>query len=282
MNDAPSTTTPHAPVLVLGARGTTGRRVAARLRDAHHPVRAASRHSDVPFDWRDDATWEPALTGAERVYLMLPHELTLPADFVHRAVAAGVRRLVLLSSRAIEEMGDERLMAAERLVRESGTEWTVVRADWFNQNFDEGIFREAVLDGSLALPLGECRQTFVDADDIAAVAVAALTEDGHDGRTYEVTGPEALSFADALGEIGRAADLSVDFHGDGDAYRATGRAEGRPAEDVEREITAFTALTDLGDAHPTDTVLRLTGHPPKRFATYAKEAAATGAWAGGE
>ncbi|MFI5806061.1 SDR family oxidoreductase [Streptomyces sp. NPDC051561] len=281
MNDAPPAA-PHAPVLVLGARGTTGRRVAARLRDARHPVRAASRESDVPFDWHDATTWEPALAGAERVYLMLPHELPLAPDFVHRALATGVRRLVLLSSRAIEEMGDERLMAAERLVRDSGADWTVVRADWFNQNFDEGIFRKAVLDGSLALPLGECRQTFVDADDIAAVAAAALTEDGHAGRTYEVTGPEALSFADALATIGRAADLSVAFHGDQDSYRATGRTEGRPAEDVEREITAFAALTALGDAHPTDTVLRLTGHPPKRFATYAKEAAARGAWSGKE
>ncbi|MGW6054911.1 SDR family oxidoreductase [Streptomyces sp. NPDC055189] len=281
MHDAPPTT-PHAPVLVLGARGTTGRRVAARLREAHHPVRAASRNSDVPFDWHDDTTWEPALAGAERVYLMLPHELPLAPDFVHRALATGVRRLVLLSSRAIEEMGDERLMAAEHLVRDSGADWTVVRADWFNQNFDEGIFREAVLDGSLALPLGECRQTFVDADDIAAVAVAALTEDGHTSRTYEVTGPEALSFADALATIGRAAELSVAFHGDQDTYRATGRAEGRAVEDVQREISAFAALTALGDAHPTDTVHRLTGHPSKRFATYAKEAAAMGAWSGKE
>ncbi|MFJ2738207.1 SDR family oxidoreductase [Streptomyces sp. NPDC087440] len=273
---------PHSPVLVLGARGITGRRVAARLRDAHHPVRAASRDSAVAFDWHDDTTWEPALTGAERVYLMLPHELPLAPDFVHRAVAAGVRRLVLLSSRGIEEMGDDRLMAAEQLVRTSGVDWTVVRADWFNQNFDEGIFREAVLDGTLALPLGECRQTFVDADDIAAVAVAALTEDGHAGHTHEVTGPEALSFADALALIGDAADLSVDFRGDQDSYRTTGRSQGRPAEDVEHEIAAYAALAALGDAHPTDTVLRITGHPPKRFATYAKEVAAAGGWPGKE
>ncbi|MFJ6985944.1 MULTISPECIES: SDR family oxidoreductase [unclassified Streptomyces] len=279
MNDHTPHTAP-APVLVLGARGTTGRRVAARLRDAHHPVRPASRDSEVPFDWHDDTTWEPALTGADRVYLMLPHELPLDPDFVHRAVDTGVRRLVLLSSRAVEEMGDERLMAAERLVRDSGADWTVVRADWFNQNFDEGIFRAAVLDGTLALPLGDCRQTFVDADDIAAVAVAALTEDGHTGRTYEVTGPEALSFPDALALIGAAADLSVDYHGDQDTYRATGLAEGRPAEDVDREINAFAALTALGDAHPSDTVHRLTGHPAKPFAAYAREAAGTGVWAG--
>ncbi|CAM5271392.1 NmrA family protein [Streptomyces spiroverticillatus] len=277
MNDV-HPATPHAPVLVLGARGSTGRRVAALLRDAHHPVRAASRNCAVTFDWHDDTTWEPALTGADRLYLMLPHELPLPPDFVRRAVASGVRRLVLLSSRAVEEMGDDRLIAAEELVRACGVDWTVVRADWFNQNFDEGVFREAVLDGTLALPLGECRQTFVDADDIAAVAAAALTEDGHAGRTYEVTGPEALSFADALALIGSAADLSVAFRGDQDSYRAVGRSEGRPAKDVEREIDAYAALVALGDSHPTDTVHRVTGRPPKRFALYAKEAAAKGGW----
>ncbi|MFF9686105.1 SDR family oxidoreductase [Streptomyces sp. NPDC014623] len=269
----------NAPVLVLGAHGSTGRQVLTRLRDAGRPVRPASRGTDIPFDWNDDTTWEPALAGTERVYLMLPHELPLRPDFVPRALAAGVRRLVLLSSRAVEEMGDDRLLEAERMVRDSEAEWTVVRADWFNQNFDEGVFRRAVLDGTLAIPLGECRQTFVDTDDIAAVAVAALTEEGHAGGTYEVTGPEALSFADALAVIGRATGLPQAFHGDEDTYRTRQLAEGRPADAVEHEIGAYTSLAALGDARPSDTVRRVTGRHPKTFATYVREAAASGAWA---
>ena len=113
-------------------------------------------------------------------------------SLVRLAVEQGVRHIVLLSSRGIEAMGDERLLAAERTVRESGADWTIVRPDWFNQNFDEGFFRPAVLAGELALPLGDLRQAIVDADDIAAVAAAALTEDGHAGQRYELTGPRAV------------------------------------------------------------------------------------------
>jgi uncharacterized protein YbjT (DUF2867 family) len=156
-------------------------------------VRAASRQGEVRFDWTDPETWEPAVAGVAGMYLMaLPGQPVEPA-FVRLAVDEGVRRIVLLSSRGIEVMGDERLIAAERTVRASGAEWAIVRPDWFNQDFDEGFFQPAVLAGQLALPLGDHRDAFVDADDIATVAATALTGDGHAGRSYEVMGPRALA-----------------------------------------------------------------------------------------
>jgi uncharacterized protein YbjT (DUF2867 family) len=176
-------------ILVLGATGSTGRRVTGRLRAAGFGVRAASRSGEVRFDWTDRPTWEPALAGAERMYLMAPHELPVDPALVTLAVEAGVRHIVLLSSRGIEAMGDERLLAAERTVRGSGADWTIVRPDWFDQNFDEGFFHPAVMAGELAVPFGDVKQGFVDADDIAAVATTALTSDRHAGRTYELTGP---------------------------------------------------------------------------------------------
>jgi uncharacterized protein YbjT (DUF2867 family) len=268
------------PILVLGATGTTGRRLAQRLRDAGAEVRAASRQGQVRFDWADRETWEPALAGVARMYLMAPHEQPLDAAFVRLAVDRGVRRIVLLSSRGIEAMGDERLIAAERTVRESGAEWTIVRPDWFNQNFDEGFFQPAVLAGELALPLGDRRQAFVDADDIAAVAATALTEDGHVGRSYEVMGPRALSFPEALEIIGRAAGSAIRYRGTADAYRAAQAAFGFPADQTEQEIAAFAALRETGDAHPNGLVREVTGHEPKDFEAYAREAAARGAWSG--
>ncbi|WP_426745487.1 NAD-dependent epimerase/dehydratase family protein [Myxococcus faecalis] len=114
-------------ILILGASGTTGRRVTRLLRGQGHTVRAASRHSDIRFDWTDSSTWEAALGASSRLYLMAPHEQPIPAEFVSLAVSRSVRRIVLLSSQAIEVMGDERLMAAERLVRGAGVEWTLVR-----------------------------------------------------------------------------------------------------------------------------------------------------------
>ncbi|GGP38032.1 SDR family oxidoreductase [Saccharothrix coeruleofusca] len=245
------------PILVLGATGTTGRRVAALLTGAGHEVRAASRAGGARFDWTDRDTWTAALDGVERVYLMAPHELPVDPEFVHAAVRGGVRRLVLLSSRGIEEMRDERLLAAERTVRESGADWTVVRADWFNQNFDEGFFRPAVLAGELVLPVGDTKQGFVDADDIAAVAAAALTEPGHEGRSYELTGPQALSFREALDVIGEVTGREIAFRGESDG---TG---------------PWDALTDTT---PTDAVTRVTGREPRSFREYAERAAATGAW----
>lgn len=268
------------PILVLGATGITGRRVAGRLGAAGFAVRAASRRGEVRFDWSDPGSWEPAVAGTTRMYLMAPHELPVDPAFVRYAVEQGVRHIVLLSSRSIEAMGDERLLAAERTVRESGADWTIVRADWFNQNFDEGFFRPAVLAGELALPLAELRQGFVDADDIAAVAAAALTEDGHAGQRHELTGPRALSFAEALAIIGRASGRSIRFRGTAEDYLTAQTALGAPTEQTQQEIEAFAGLRKLGDARPTGVVRQVTGREPKDFETYAAEAAARGAWRG--
>jgi uncharacterized protein YbjT (DUF2867 family) len=266
------------PILVLGATGTTGRRVVGRLRDAGFAVRGASRKGEVRFDWSDPGSWEPAVAGTARMYLMAPHEQPVDPSFVRVAVEQGVRHIVLLSSRGIEAMGDERLLAAERTVRSSGADWTIVRPDWFDQNFDEGFFHPAVLAGELALPLGDLRQAFVDADDIAAVVAAALTEDGHAGQRYEVTGPRALSFAEAAEIIGRASGRTVRFRGTAEDYLAAQAALGAPAEQAQQEVDAFAGLRESGDARPTDVVRRVTGREPKDFERYAAEAAAGGAW----
>ena len=258
------------PILVLGATGSTGRRVASQLAEAGHAVRRASRRGEVRFDWSDPGTWPGALSGVERVYLMAPHELPVEPGFVHEAVARGVRRFVLLSTRGVAEMRDERLLAAERLVRESGVGWTALRPDWFDQNFDEGFFRPSVLAGELVLPLGEKEQAFVDADDIAAVAVAALTEDGHEGEVYEVTGPRALSFPGALDVLARVTGREVAYRGTPDDYRAV-----MPADLAEEQIKAWDAL---GGGEPTDTVARVAGREPKSFHDYVVQAWQRGAW----
>jgi uncharacterized protein YbjT (DUF2867 family) len=267
-------------ILVLGATGTTGRRLTQRLRSAGATVRAASRHGEVRFDWSDPDTWDGAVSGATRMYLMAPHELPVDPRLVERAVERDVRHIVLLSSRGIEVMGDERLLAAERTVRESGADWTILRPDWFDQNFDEGFFQPAVMAGGLAVPLGEARQAFVDADDIAAVAAAVLTGDGHAGQSYELTGPDPLSFAEAVEIVSEASGRPIRFGGTDDDYLAQQAGLGLPEEQTRKEIAAFSALRELGDQSPTDAVHRIAGHPPKSFRTYATEAAARGAWDG--
>lgn len=188
----------------------------------------------------------------------------------------GVRRLVLLSGR-----GEEEAQQAERVLQDSGAEWTVVRASWFNQNFSEGAVLEGVLAGEIALPAGEIGEPFVDTDDIADVVVAALTEDGHVGQLYEVTGPRLLTFAEATAEIARATGRSVRYtRVSAEEFTTTLARQGIPADFTGLLLYLFTTVLDGRNARLADGVQRALGRAPKDFADYARDAAASGAWAG--
>ena len=190
------------PILVLGATGKTGRRVMERLTVAGMPVRAGSRAADPPFDWNDQTTWTPVLKGVAKVYITFQPDVAVPGAtelvrlFTKEAVAAGVEHLVFLSGR-----GEEEAQAAEGVVREAGVAWTILRASWFAQNFSESFLLEPLLDGHVALPAGDIPEPFVDVNDIADVAFAALTEPGHADQLYELTGPRMLTFVEAVAEI---------------------------------------------------------------------------------
>lgn len=265
-------------ILVLGATGSVGGRVVTRLRAAGHRVRAASRNGDVRFDWNDPSTFTTAIGDATTMFLMAPDGVPIDPAFVATAVGSGVRRIVLLSSKAIEPMGDERLLAAERTVRESGAAWTIVRASWFAQNFDEGFFAEAVRAGEIAMPLADVRQAFIDAGDIAAVVAASLVEDGHEGQVYEITGPRSLSFGEAAEIIGRTIGRPVRYRGTAEEFVAAQVSIGLSEEEAHGAVRAFEALRALGDEQPSDLVRRITGQRPKSFENYATDAAATGIW----
>jgi len=273
----------HLPILVLAASGKTGRRVADRLEAQGRPVRRASRSGATPavaFDWDDRATWGPALSGVAAVYVVYTPDLAVPAApgaiaaFVETAKAQGVRRLVLLSGR-----GEEEARRCERLVQGSGLEWAIVRASWFAQNFDEGAFRDAVLAGEVALPAGDVLEPFVDVDDVADVAVAALTEDRHAGEVFEVTGPRLMTFADAVAEIAAAAGREVRYATiPGDAFRAGLAQAGLPREQIELLDYLFTSVLDGRNQSVTDGVERALGRPARDLRDYARAAAARGAW----
>lgn len=268
----------EATILVLGATGTTGRRVTKALRQAGHRVRPASRHRETRFDWSAPETWEPAVSGITALYLMAPDGVPVDPAFVALAVESGARRAVLLSSGGVEEMGDQRLLAAEETVRQAGVDWTILRPSWFDQNFDEGFFCASVLAGEVLVPVGDLRQAFIDAGDIAAVAATALTSPGHAGRTYELRGPQALTFAEAVEVISRVSGRPVRFSGTAEAYLQAQVANGRPEEAALSEVQAFTALRARGDDEPNDVVRRVTGRQPTTFEAYATHAAARGAW----
>ncbi|MGI5338560.1 NAD(P)H-binding protein [Streptomyces sp. CA-181903] len=271
------------PVLVLGATGKTGRRVVRELRAAGVPVRAASRSGEVRFDWTEPAGWSGALDGASAVYLVAPDEgYEAVPEFTARAVRAGVGRFVALSGRGIEHVGPDfgqGMAAAEEAVRASGAEWAVLRANNFNQNFDEDLWRGPLLDGRLALPIGDVPEPFVDADDVAAVAAALLTRTAHTDGVTEVSGPRPLTFGEAVTAVGRAAGRKMTYVELTPAeYRAELLAAGLP-EPAVRALDALFALHREGHtATVTDGVRRVLGREPVDFTTYAERAAAAGAW----
>jgi uncharacterized protein YbjT (DUF2867 family) len=273
-------TTTAAPILVLGGTGKTGRRVAARLRARGLPVRIGSRSGSPRFDWNDPATWDDALRGAGAAYVVYYPDLAFPgaADtlggLAAAAAAHGVRRLVLLSGR-----GEEEAVVSEKAVQAAFPDATVIRASWFAQNFSEHFLLGPVLDGVIALPAGDVPEPFVDAEDIAEVAVAALTGDGHAGATYELTGPRPLTFAEAAAEIGRAAGRPVAYVPvTAGEYREAALAAGVPAEEVEPLTELFTRVLDGRNAAATGDVEQVLGRPARDFADYAAAAAATGVW----
>ena len=270
--------THHTQILVLGGTGKTGRRVVERLQARELPVRVGSRAGTPPFDWEDRSTWAPALDGVGAVYLSYYPDIAVPgaveavSEFAALAVRSGAPRIVLLSGR-----GEPEAERAEQAVRDTGAELTVLRATWFMQNFSEDYMLDHVLSGEIRLPGGDVPTPFVDIDDLADVAVAALTDDRHIGRTYELTGPDSLTFADAAAVIAAASGRSVRYVPVTlEQHAAELREHGVPEDVVELLTYLFDEVVDGRNAGTTDDVREVLGREPRGFAAYA--AAAASAW----
>lgn len=266
----------NGTILITGGTGKTGRRVAERLTEKGIPVRIGSRTGSPGFDWENSATWDPVLEGVSAAYVTYYPDLAFPgvsdliAAFSAAAVARGVKKIVLLSGR-----GEDGALASEESVQNSGVAWTIVRCNWFNQNFDESFFLGPVLEGRISIPAADAVEPFVDAGDIADVAVAALTEPGHDGQVYELSGPRLLSFRDVAREIAIAAGREIIYSPvTTSEYEAILAREGLPLGFVD----LFTQILDGRNASLTDGVQRALGREPKDFSDYARETAATGVW----
>ena len=271
---------PADATLIVGGTGKSGRRVAQRLTALGVGVRIGSRSGTPPFDWGDPSTWAPALENVAAAYVTYFPDLAVPGaveavrEFSELAVESGVRRLVLLSGR-----GEEEAQKGEQAVQDSGADWTIVRASWFSQNFSENFLLQSMIDGELALPAGGVGEPFIDVEDIADVAVAALTEDVHAGQVYEVTGPRLLTFGEAVAEIARATGRQIRYVQISHEAFATGLSEqGVPADFVGLVTYLFRQVLDGRNARTTDGVERALGRQPRDFAEYARVTADTGVW----
>lgn len=266
--------------LVLGGTGKTGRRVIDRVEARGMPTRVGSRGASPAFSWDDDATWEPALRGVDSVYISYYPDLAIPGavesvrSLAELAVNSGVTRLVLLSGR-----GEDEAKRADQAVQETEVEWTILRCAWFSQNFSENYLLEPVIAGEVALPAADVPEPLVDANDIADVAVAALTESGHAGRLYELTGPRLLTLAEAVGEIASATGREIRFVPVSlEQYEAVLAQADVPAEWISFLTYLFREVLDGRNAHLADGVQRALGRQPIDFGDYARAAAASAVW----
>lgn len=275
----------NKPILVIGGTGKTGRRVIDRLDRLGVPTRNGSRTAPVPFDWENPQTWAAAVANTSAVYLTYYPDLALPGavDAVRAvarmAVEGGTERLVLLSGR-----GEPEAQAAEIALAEAcgagETDWTVVRAAWFAQNFSESFLLEAVQSGSVVLPVDpKVREPFIDAEDIADVVVAALTEPGHAGRIYEVTGPRLLSIGEMVEEIAQASRRDIRFQTvPADAYARELAGAGVPEDLAEMVLYLFGTIMDGRNEILADGVQQALGRPPRDLSDYIGRTAESGVW----
>lgn len=267
-------------ILVIGSKGKTGRRVFEKLNRKGVDVAPASRSSLIPFDWYDPATWANAMNGKDSVYVTFQPDLAIPQSveiithFVDTAKQAGITKLVLLSGR-----GDPKNMDCEDIVIGSGLDHTIVRASFFMQNFSEGFWLEEILGGELTVPAGTAKEPFVDADDIADVVVEALLDDAHNGKIYELTGPELLSFRDAVLKISTPLGREIKLTEIGiEDYVTILRSYQLPEDYVWLIRYLFSELLDGRNESIKYDIEAVLKRKPGSFGEYVQKTISTGIW----
>ena len=267
-------------ILVLGGKGKTGSRVAGRLLKKGQAVRIGSRSEEPSFDWEDPATWESALEGMDKVYITFQPDLAVPGaseaieGFTGQAVKSGVKKVVLLSGK-----GEIEAEKCEKIVMNSGLDWTIVRATWFNQNFSESFFLDPILAGHVALPKNDALVPYVDANDIADVVVAALLNDKHNDEVYELTGPRTLTFSDVVKEISAATGKEIQFTAISmEEYNAMMQEFNLPDGYLWLINYLFETVLVESNSVITNDIEKVLGRKPTDFTEYVNAAVKTGVW----
>ena len=267
--------------LVIGGTGKTGRKVVHKLKALGEPVRVGSRRNAPPFDWEDPTTWPGAIAGIDRLYVTFQPDLAVPgaaeaiSGLMDLAAREGVRKVVLLSGK-----GEREAERCERIVMDSGIPYTILRASWFNQNFSESFLLEPILSGTVSLPKPEARVPYVDTNDIAEVAVQALTDDRHDGQLYQLTGPRRLTFPEVVREIGTATRRFIRYV----PVPLEDYVEGLRNHDLPPDYVWLIGylfgevLGKPGNEAISGDIERVLGRPARDFSDYVRETAQHGIW----
>lgn len=267
--------------LILGGTGKTGSRIVKLLKEKGEKVRIGSRSANPAFDWHKPQNWAAVLKDISAIYITYQPDLAVPGaleaieELVKQARTAGVKKLVLLSGK-----GEREAQLCEQVVIHSGLDYTIIRANWFSQNWSESFLMDPVLEGHVALPMSDAKIPFVDADDIAAVVVEVFMNARHNGHIYELTGPGTYTFTEAVAEITAATGREIAFTPVSiNQYEEVMRSMELPEDYIWLITYLFTeVLGNPTNSIITDDIENILGRKPKDFSTYVKEVAATGLW----
>ena len=267
-------------ILVTGGTGKTGRRVAKLLRQRGLAARVATRSPDttdqVRFDWADAGTFADAIDGVRAIYMVAPTGAADPLDamrpFIDQAIEAGVGRLVLLSSSMLEE-GGPLMGGVHAYLKAEAPGWTVLRPSWFMQNFSEAQHIETIrAERRIYSATEDGRVPFIDAGDIAAVAVEALVDDGFSNGDLVLTGPETLSYDEVATMISASSGRPVTHHRLSlEALTMRFEGIGIPAGVAQALSGMDAAIANGAEDRITETVETVTGRKPKTFAEFVRE-----------
>jgi uncharacterized protein YbjT (DUF2867 family) len=267
-------------ILVLGSTGKTGKRVAQRLQNLQRPLRLGSRNGQPSFNWDDPSNWQEVLAGIESVYITFQPDLAVPQAveriklFKEIAKASNVKKLVLLSGR-----GEKEAKACEQIIIQSGLDWTIIRASWFMQNFSENFLLDSILSNEVVLPTIKSQEPFVDADDIADVAVAVLTNKKHSHTIYELTGSELLSFEFATSQIATRLNKPIAYTEISITdYVATLKSYQLPDDYIWLIHYLFTEVLDGRNESVSNDIENILGRKPTTFKEYVSKTSKTGIW----
>ncbi|MBF8151586.1 NmrA family NAD(P)-binding protein [Winogradskyella sp. F6397] len=268
-------------ILVIGGTGKTGRRVVEQLQKKGIEPRIGSRSASPSFDWDNKDTWVNVLNGIEKMYVTYYPDLAVPGakeaiqSLTYLAKELGVKKMVLLSGK-----GETEAETCEKIVMDSGIDYTIVRASWFNQNWSESFFLDPILSGEVALPMSDVLIPFVDTNDIAEVAATVLLDDTYNGEIIEVTGPELFTFKDIVNIISRTSNRKLSFYDITLEQYIDGMKQMQIPNDVVWLIEYLFShvLTNPKNQLVVNDIERVLGRKAKTFLEYAQKTAETGIW----
>ena len=268
-------------ILVIGGTGKTGRRVVEQLKKKGIEPKIGSRNASPSFDWDDKDTWVNTLNGIEKMYVTYYPDLAVPGakekieSLTYLAKELGIKKMVLLSGK-----GETEAEACENIVINSGMDYSIVRASWFNQNWSESFFLDPIISGEVALPMADVLIPFVDANDIAEVAAKVLLDDTYNGEIIELTGPELITFKDIVNIISRVSNRKLNFYDITLEQYVDGMKQMQIPDDVVWLIEYLFShvLTNPKNQLVVNDIERVLGRKAKPFAEYAQETAKTGIW----